>query len=66
MENNLWKVAIVIAVIIVAGIIIVPKFIGQDNGATDTGVKGAGASQPKIDEALKSGKATLLLLRSET
>ncbi len=66
MKNNLWKAAVAIAVIIVAGIIIVPKFVGQNNGATDTGGKTTGASQPKIDAALKSGKATLLLLRSET
>ena len=66
MKNNLWKAAIVVAVIIIAGIIVVPKFIGQDNGVTDTGGKTTAVSQPKIDKALKSGKATLLLLRSET
>lgn len=71
MKKNLWKAAVVIAVIIIAAVILVPKFVGQETATTtkkdgQTTGKTAENSQTKIDKALKSGRATMVLFGSAT
>jgi hypothetical protein len=66
--KNYWKPAVVIAVLVVAAVIVIPRLGQQTGGSTNNvGVKTTGGSSlPVIDKALHNGKPTLLLLRSST
>lgn len=64
--SNFWKAGIAIAVIVVAALIVIPKF--SQPGAISPGTKGAGdgSSLSMIRTTVENGKPTLLLLRTST
>lgn len=63
MMDKYWKVAVAAIVIVIAAFVVIPKF---SQPAIDTTGSNDGSSLSVIQDALRNGKPTLLLLRSST